>query len=314
MTTRAAPNLRPFADRLRRLDDAEIIQTIDTPERRQWRVEANSKGAQAHFVDAFFIDPTGWIVEKCDCDAFHHIKESRGCVHCERIRILLGTSTMTDIQPYAPGKHMIKVQGGRDYLTAAGRIQWFRQEHPLGCIKIMPHVIEIEKKYAIFHAEVYDGEGRLLASDYKYEDAKGFADYIEKSATGAAARALGKAGYGTDDVEDGGTYEANVRPADAPVQRNGNASRPVVQDYPVMNAEEAAEFTVVKKRIMQKKNALDKDKWANYFTRAIGKWESKTLEYIKDVEAEVDKQVALLVPPDAAPAVVGGGEEDPFAE
>lgn len=287
MTTRAAPNLRPFAERLRRLDDADIqIHSTGGDHRRTYRIEANSKGAQAHLVDCMNIEPTGWIVEKCDCEAFTYIKDSRGCIHMERIRILLGTSTiMTDIQPYAPGKHMIKVQGGRDYLTAAGRIQWFRQEHPLGCIKIIPHVIEIEKKYAIFHAEVYDGEGRLLASDYKYEDAKGFADFLEKAATGAAARALGKAGYGTDDVEDGGAYEANVRPVDTPIQRNGNRGTQR-QDKP------SADAGTVRARIEEKAKKLDPGDWKGYFDQAIGDWSKHPVEYLLDVERVVDEQIA----------------------
>lgn len=310
--TRAAPNTRPFSERLRRLDDADIQLSSSVGDfRRIYRIEANSKGAQPHLVECMHVEPTGWIVESCDCDAFKHIKDARGCVHCERIRMLLGTSTLMSQDTFDPNKFVIKLKG-KDYLPVAARLVWMRREHPSWGIKTTPIEINMEKRFAIFHCEIFDEEGKLLACGTKHEDERGFADFIEKAEKGSIGRALGVAGYGTDDLQGDDEYEAHVRPADAPVQRNGNAPRPVVQDYPVMNAEEAAEFAAVKKRILDGGKKLDKDKWAAYFARAIGKWETRSLEYIKEVESEVNKQVALLTPP--VVAAVASGEEDPFAD
>lgn len=93
--------------------------------------------------------------------------------------------------------YIITVQGGKEYLPVAGRLVWFREEHPDWGIRTKPVEINIEKAYAIFNAEVIDAEGHLIGSGTKVETAKGFPDFIEKAETGAIGRALAVCGYGT---------------------------------------------------------------------------------------------------------------------
>ena len=94
-------------------------------------------------------------------------------------------------------KHLIKVQGGREYLPVASRLVWFRQEHPDWGIETRPVEIDIDKGYAVFEAVVYNAEGKLMAKGTKMETARGFSDYIEKAETGSIGRALAVCGFGT---------------------------------------------------------------------------------------------------------------------
>ncbi|HEX5323275.1 MAG TPA: hypothetical protein VFW40_05770 [Capsulimonadaceae bacterium] len=94
-------------------------------------------------------------------------------------------------------KHLIKVQGGRQYLPVAARLVWFREQHPDWGIETHPIAIDTEKQYAIFEASVYNAEGKLMAKGTKMENVKGFPDYIEKAETGSIGRALAVCGFGT---------------------------------------------------------------------------------------------------------------------
>lgn len=94
-------------------------------------------------------------------------------------------------------KHLIKVQGNKEYLPVASRLVWFRQEHPDWGIETRPVEINIDKSYAIFEASVYNAEGKIMAKGTKMETARGFADYMEKAETGAIGRALAVCGFGT---------------------------------------------------------------------------------------------------------------------
>ena len=94
-------------------------------------------------------------------------------------------------------KHLIKVQGGKEYLPVAPRLVWFRQEHPDWGIETRPVEIDIEKGYAIFEAFVYNAEGKLMAKGTKMETSRGFADFVEKAETGSIGRALAVCGFGT---------------------------------------------------------------------------------------------------------------------
>lgn len=114
---------------------------------------------------------------------------------------------------------VIKLKG-KDYLQVAHRLVWFRAVHPGGCIKT--EAVQIAEDHAIFRAEVYDSEGKLLAQATKFENVKGFPDFIEKAETGSIGRALGIAGFGTQFMADE-LDEAN-RLADAPIQRAGRKS------------------------------------------------------------------------------------------
>lgn len=123
--------------------------------------------------------------------------------------------------PFDPKKGIIRVQGGREYLPAASRITWFRQDHPDH--GIVTSIVEINftppnnrPPYAIFMAQIFTPDGRLIACGHKYEDVKGFPDFIEKAEKGSVARALGMCGYGTDDALG---VDDSDRLADAPPQQ-----------------------------------------------------------------------------------------------
>lgn len=94
-------------------------------------------------------------------------------------------------------KHLIRVQGGKEYLPVAARLVWFRQEHPDWGIETRAVELNVDKGYAVFEATVYNAEGKLMAKGTKAETACGFADYMEKAETGAIGRALAVCGFGT---------------------------------------------------------------------------------------------------------------------
>jgi len=94
-------------------------------------------------------------------------------------------------------KHLIRVQGGREYLPVAYRLVWFRLDHPDWGIATEPLVCDVEKGVFIWHARITNAEGRLMAEGTKMETVRGFADAAEKAETGSIGRALGVLGYGT---------------------------------------------------------------------------------------------------------------------
>lgn len=94
-------------------------------------------------------------------------------------------------------KHLIKVNGGKDYLPVAFRLVWFREEHPDWGIATEPIVCDTEKGVFVWHASITNAEGRVVAEGTKMETVRGFADAAEKSETGSIGRALGVLGYGT---------------------------------------------------------------------------------------------------------------------
>jgi hypothetical protein len=126
------------------------------------------------------------------------------------------------VMAFDPRKHLIKVQGGRQYLPVSARLIWFRSEHPDW--GIVTEIVEInhEKQYAIFRATIFNEEGRLIATSTKREDVKGFGDFIEKAETGAIGRALALCGYGTQfepEFTEGGFGGSGMRSASPPPQR-----------------------------------------------------------------------------------------------
>ena len=129
---------------------------------------------------------------------------------------------------------MITVRGGGQYLKARDRIVWLRgepEQHPDWTIDTIPEEVvrgtyksknEVVGGYARIRSNIYDETGRLIASGVKTEFSERFMDFVEKAETGAIARALAVAGYGTEaalDLDEG--YEDD-RIADAPI-----ASRPI---------------------------------------------------------------------------------------
>src|SRR5918997_205305 len=121
---------------------------------------------------------------------------------------------------FEKSKHLIRVQGGREYLPVSARLVWFREEHPDWGITTTPIEINLEKQYAIFQASIYNAEGKLMATATKMENVRGFPDFLEKSETGAVGRALAFCGYGTQFAPE---LEENNRLADSPYPMGGGS-------------------------------------------------------------------------------------------
>lgn len=124
---------------------------------------------------------------------------------------------------------------GKAYLPARRRIQWMRGlpiPHPDWTIdtEIVEHergrltkpgpvgVGRVEGGYALVRANIYDQDGRLVATGLKSEYSENFTDYIEKAETGAIARALAVAGFGTESALDLDEGVDAGRIADSPVE------------------------------------------------------------------------------------------------
>lgn len=115
-------------------------------------------------------------------------------------------------------KHLIRVQGGREYLPVAWRLVWFRSEHPDYGIATEPIVCDTEAGLFVWHARITDEAGRTVAEGTKLETARSFSDPLEKAETGAIGRALGVLGYGTQFAPE---FDEEDHIADAPQPRKG---------------------------------------------------------------------------------------------
>lgn len=135
--------------------------------------------------------------------------------------------TATPWQPDAQDFINLK---GKAYLPARRRIQWMRgipEAHPGWTIDTkLTHFDRgtlkkagvVEGGFAMFRAELYDEDGRLISTGTKTEYSENFADYVEKAETGAIARCLAVAGYGTESALDIDEGIDKDRIADAPVE------------------------------------------------------------------------------------------------
>lgn len=101
---------------------------------------------------------------------------------------------------------------GKDYMGVQQRIVWFKEERPTWSIETEFKVVTQE--LAIAKATIRDDTGRIMATAHKQETAKGFADFIEKSETGAIGRALLLCGFGTAFAAD--DFHEGERLADSP--------------------------------------------------------------------------------------------------
>lgn len=113
-------------------------------------------------------------------------------------------------------KHLIKVQGGREYLPVAARLIWFREEHPDWGISTECLHLDMEKLVAVFTAKVHNAAGVQVGQGTKSENVKGFGDFIEKAETGAIGRALAICGFGTQfapELEEGERLADSPQPA-----------------------------------------------------------------------------------------------------
>lgn len=121
---------------------------------------------------------------------------------------------VTTDMAFDPSKYMMKLKG-KDYLPVAGRLVWFREEHPDW--GVVTEAVVLEQDYSIFRASIFNAEGRLMATAHKKEDARGFPDHAEKAETGAIGRALALCGYGTQFTDE--LDEGTERIVDTPQQR-----------------------------------------------------------------------------------------------
>lgn len=103
---------------------------------------------------------------------------------------------------------------GKDYLQAAHRIMWFREEKPEWTIET--ECITTSPDYSIFKATIRDENGKTIATAHKSETAKGFPDHLEKAETGSISRALALCGYGTQFAQE---LDEGERLADSPLLR-----------------------------------------------------------------------------------------------
>lgn len=89
---------------------------------------------------------------------------------------------------------------GKDYIPVNERIKAFRLIYPRGLIKT--EIIGLENGICTMKAEVYDDEGRLLATGHAQEkETSSFINktsYIENCETSCVGRALGNMGIGLD--------------------------------------------------------------------------------------------------------------------
>jgi hypothetical protein len=114
-------------------------------------------------------------------------------------------------------KHLVKLQGNKEYLPVAARIVAFREAHPAGVIST--DLIATEP-VAVVRASIHAADGVLLATGYGTSPMAGKGSYagrgLEKAETAAIGRALAHAGFGTlyalDDDDDADHL------ADAPIE------------------------------------------------------------------------------------------------
>lgn len=129
---------------------------------------------------------------------------------------------------FNPNDHLMNLKG-KAYLEVKWRLVWFRQEHPDWSIRTQIVHLNIEQKYAVFKAIISNENGVIVAEGTKMEDARGFADFMEKAETGSVGRALGILGYGTQfapEFDEVDSNSPNPRIVDAPI----NQPKPKVQD------------------------------------------------------------------------------------
>jgi len=96
----------------------------------------------------------------------------------------------------------------------AGRIAWFRKEHPAW--SIITKCVQLTNNAVIMKAIIKNADGRIIATARKKETEVGFSDDIEKAETGAVGRALAMCGYGTLQAPE---FDEAERLADSPVEK-----------------------------------------------------------------------------------------------
>jgi hypothetical protein len=113
---------------------------------------------------------------------------------------------------------------GKEYLEVKYRLVWFREEHPDWSIQT--EFVSITDKSALAKASILDVQGRVVSTSHKFENERGFPDFLEKAETGAIGRALALVGYGTqfcaDELDEGARIvDSPVSWGDGPAQDPG---------------------------------------------------------------------------------------------
>ena len=123
---------------------------------------------------------------------------------------------------------------GKPYMQVAHRLVWLNEIHPNFTIErkfdILTDTMAICSATVKLFEKLEDGTLRLLkeATATKAETIKGFADFIEKSETGAIGRALAMLGMGTQHVTQ--DFDEEDRLADAPVVPARKVVQPKVEE------------------------------------------------------------------------------------
>lgn len=116
---------------------------------------------------------------------------------------------------------------GKDYLQAAPRILWMREEHPEWGIE--SEMLNFSEKHATFRATIRDGQGKILAQATSMETLAGFDSFLEKAETCAVSRAAAFCGYGTLMAQE---LEEQGKLAESPVESRDNvAAFPTPGDF-----------------------------------------------------------------------------------
>ena len=116
---------------------------------------------------------------------------------------------------------------GKDYLQAAPRILWMREEHPDWSIET--ELLNFTEKQAVFKATIRDGSGKILSQATSMETLAGFDSFLEKAETCAVSRAAAFCGYGTlmaQELEEQDRKTARAKLAEAPVDPKPQAVVP----------------------------------------------------------------------------------------
>ncbi|GAC1611123.1 MAG: hypothetical protein NVS3B3_21560 [Aquirhabdus sp.] len=104
---------------------------------------------------------------------------------------------------------------GKDYLEVKYRIVWFTEKYPNWSIET--EFVRVNPDSALAKATIRDDKGTIKATSHKFEDSKGFPDFLEKAETGSIGRALALIGCGTQFCAD--ELDEGKRIVDSPVSK-----------------------------------------------------------------------------------------------
>ncbi len=123
---------------------------------------------------------------------------------------------------FNPKEHLMRMpKGGKEYLPAAARIAWFREQYPIeDGWRIEAKLIEggIKEGYAVYRAEITDPDGVVVQTGTKQESKADFGDYMEKAETGSIARAVAMCGFGILQAQE---FDEGDRIVDTPQPARG---------------------------------------------------------------------------------------------